>query len=92
MPTTKYVLFYKPDAAKSAEAGPLFPAHLQHFTAAAERGDLLSFGAFADLLTDGSMGIFPTREAAEAFVESDPFVTGGIVATHEIKEWTDSVA
>ncbi|WP_195763424.1 YciI family protein [Duganella guangzhouensis] len=91
MPTTKYVLFYKPDPAAFPKAGALFPSHVAHFSAFREQGRLISFGAFADLVGHGSMGIFPSKADAEEFVKNDPFVKEGIVATHEIREWTDSV-
>jgi hypothetical protein len=35
------------------------------------------------------MAIFPTREAAEKFVEGDPFVINGVVKSHEIREWRE---
>jgi len=35
------------------------------------------------------MAIFASREAAEEFVEGDPFVLHGVVARHEIREWDD---
>jgi uncharacterized protein YciI len=35
------------------------------------------------------MAIFPTRAAAEAFVEGDPFVLNGVVRRWEIREWNE---
>jgi uncharacterized protein YciI len=35
------------------------------------------------------MAIFPTREAAEAFVSGDPFHLNSVVRDHEIREWND---
>ena len=49
----------------------------------ADRGELLMIGPFANALEDGVMGIFTTREAAEEFVRSDPFVLRGVV-----RHWT----
>ncbi|MDN7437345.1 YciI family protein [Burkholderia multivorans] len=92
MAVTRYVLLYKPDPSSFSKAGELFPAHVQHFAKFQEQGTLLSFGAFADLVNHGSMGIFTSKEAAEAFVKDDPFVQHGVVATHEIREWNLSVA
>jgi uncharacterized protein YciI len=37
------------------------------------------------------MGIFPTREAAEAFVRQDPFVLEGLVGKHTIRDWNESL-
>ena len=90
MPTTKYVVFYLPDPSKMAEAGALFADHIQHSQTFHAAGKMLSFGPFADLIGQGSMGIFPSKELAEEFVAGDPFVKGEIVAKHEIREWTDT--
>ena len=49
-------------------------------------------GTFADPATQGSMAIFTTREAAEAFVAGDPFVVEGVVASYEIREWDEVYA
>jgi hypothetical protein len=37
------------------------------------------------------MSVFATREAAEAFVEGDPFVRHGVVRSHEIREWDETL-
>lgn len=92
MAAIRYVLFYKPDPGSLAKAGEFFPGHVQQAQEYHAKGKLLSFGAFANLVEDGSLGIFVSREDAEAFVASDPFVLNGIVAKHEIKEWTDTLA
>jgi uncharacterized protein YciI len=38
------------------------------------------------------MGVFTTREAAEAFVRDDPFVQNGVVGSWEIREWNEVLA
>jgi uncharacterized protein YciI len=43
-------------------------------------------GAFTDPV-DGAILVFRTREAAEGFVESDPYVKGGLVTGWKIREW-----
>jgi uncharacterized protein YciI len=40
------------------------------------RGEIIGIGPFVDL---GNMGIFRTREAAEAFSKQDPFILEGMV-------------
>ena len=47
------------------------------------------YGTFGDPATQGSMAVFTTREAAQQFVEEDPFVRNGVVARHEIREWDE---
>ncbi len=41
-------------------------------------------GTFADPITDGSMAIFRSREAAEAFRDRDPFVLEELVGESRI--------
>jgi uncharacterized protein YciI len=38
------------------------------------------------------MGIFTTRDAAEAFVRADPFVAQGIAARWTIREWSEALS
>ncbi len=87
----KYVLLYEtaPDALEKAME--LFPAHQRHYEPYAEQGDLLGLGTFGDPQTEGSMAIFATRDAAERFVTDDPFVTEGVVARFEVRDWDDVV-
>jgi uncharacterized protein YciI len=40
---------------------------------------------------DGAMGIFKTREAAEAFATGDPFVLNGVVARWHVREWMEAI-
>lgn len=85
----KYVMLYE-SADDVYETAPVhFPAHRARLDEFHARGTLLMAGAFADPLTQGSMGIFTTREAAEEFVAGDPFVTHGVVRAVEIREWND---
>ena len=37
------------------------------------------------------MGIFRTREAAEAFAKEDPFVLEGLVKPNVIRDWNDTM-
>ena len=69
-----------------------FPAHQARLQEFHGRGEILMVGTFGDPQEQGSMAIFPTREAAEAFVEGDPFVLEGVVRRHEIREWNEILA
>lgn len=51
-------------------------------------GTLLLVGAFEDP-REGAMGIFTSREAAEAFVAGDPFVQHGVVARYTLQGWRE---
>lgn len=70
-----------------ARAREAFPRHSAFVDEFAKSGDLLMIGTFADPVADGSMGIFRTREAAERFVASDPFIVEGVVARWRILDW-----
>jgi uncharacterized protein YciI len=64
-------------------------ARLQEFH---DRGEILMVGTFGDPQTQGSMSVFPTRAAAEAFVAGDPFVLEGVVRSWEIRDWNEILA
>ena len=83
----KAVVLYESAGDVLARAPAHFPAHrarLDEFEAA---GTLLLVGTFGDPQAQGSMAIFSTREAAEAFVAGDPFVREGVVRSYEIRDW-----
>lgn len=88
----KYVVAY--------ESAPDFrskvPIHIEAHRALWKRfqgdGTLLMIGPFTDEPAGGAMGIFTTREAAEAFVAADPFVQHGLVARFTIREWNEVLA
>ncbi len=88
----KYVLLYQSGENVLARAPEHFPAHLARCQDFAGRGSLLGYGTFGDPQAQGSMAIFTSREAAEAFVAGDPFIEHGVVCAHEIREWNDALA
>jgi uncharacterized protein YciI len=85
----KYVVLYESADDVLSRAPAHFPAHKARLDEFHARGDILMVGTFADPQEQGSMAIFPTREAAEAFVAGDPFVLEGVVRRHEIREWNE---
>jgi uncharacterized protein len=84
-----YVVTYTSAADVRSKAPAHFPAHRARLDEFHERGELLLVGTFADPQEQGSMAIFATREAAEAFVAGDPFVIEGVVAAYEIRQWDE---
>ena len=88
----KYVLFYESADDVMSKAPAHFPAHQERLQEFHGRGDILMVGTFGDPQEQGSMGIFPTRAAAEAFVDGDPFVLHGVVRRWEIREWNELLA
>ena len=84
----KAVLIYRSAPDAMTKAPVYFPAHRARLDEFHERGELVAVGTWADP-RDGSMAVFRSRSAAEAFVKEDPFVTNGVVASYEIKDWNE---
>lgn len=87
-----FLLFYQagPDY---LERRPLFrTAHLQQAWNAAERGELIIAGAYADPV-DGAVLMFrgPDASVAEDFARADPYVTNELVARWHVREWNTVV-
>ena len=87
---SKWVLFYESADDVLPKAERHFPAHLARLQEFHGRGELLMVGTFADPQKDGSMAIFSSREAAEEFVEDDPFRLNGVVRGWRILEWNEA--
>jgi uncharacterized protein len=85
----KYVLFYDSADDVMAKAPAHFPAHRARLDEFHARGDLLMVGTFANPQEEGSMSVFRTREAAQEFVDGDPFVLNGVVRAWRIHEWDE---
>jgi uncharacterized protein len=85
----KYVMLYESADDVATKAPPNFPAHLERIREFERRGDLEMVGTFEDPQTQGSMGIFRTREAAEEFIAGDPFVQNGVVRGYEVRGWNE---
>jgi len=85
----KYVLFYESADDVVARAPAVFPAHRARIEEFHAQGTLLLVGPFGDPQREGSMSVFSTREAAEAFATGDPFVTNGLVERWYVREWNE---
>lgn len=68
-----------------------FQAHRARLDEFHGRGTLLMAGPYADP-SEGAIGIFTSREAAEEFVRGDPFVLHGVVGTPVIRDWNEVLA
>jgi uncharacterized protein YciI len=88
--SVKYVVSYESADDVRAKAPIHFPAHRARWQEFRDRGELVMIGTFSD--RSGAMGIFTTREAAEEFVNGDPFVLHGVVRSWQIKEWNEAIA
>ncbi|MGE3959329.1 MAG: YciI family protein [Vicinamibacterales bacterium] len=82
----KIVSFYDvaPDALPKLMAH--FPAHRARLEDFHARGLLVAAGPLGNPPTS-AMGIFVSREAAEEFIQGDPFVTNGLVSQWRLLEW-----
>jgi uncharacterized protein len=85
----KYVLFYQSAPDVRSKAPLHFAAHSARWAEFQARGTLLMIGTFADPQAEGSMAVFTTREGAEEFASSDPFVLNGVVDKWFIREWNE---
>ena len=66
----------------------VYPRHKAVVEQFIERGEVIGIGPFTDR---GNMGIFRTREAAEAFARQDPFILEGLVKSFVIRDWNDTM-
>ena len=87
----KAVVLYESADDVAAKAPLYFAAHCARWDEFRRRGELLMIGTFANAQEDGSMAIFTTREAAEEFVNSDPFVLNGVVRRWTIRDWKEAL-
>jgi uncharacterized protein YciI len=88
----KYVLFYEAADDFRSKVPLYIEAHRALWKQFHSTGQLLMIGPFADAPAGGAMGIFTTRDAAEAFVRADPFVAQGIAARWTIREWSEALS
>jgi uncharacterized protein YciI len=66
----------------------VYPRHKVVVDKFVGRGEVIGIGPFTDL---GNMGIFRTREAAEAFAKEDPFILEGLLKSFVIRDWNDTM-
>jgi uncharacterized protein len=86
----KYVTYYGP-ATDMNKARALFAEHRAKWDAYRKAGTLLMIGPFANP-EEGAMGVFTTREAAQSFIDEDPFVKQGVVSSWKISEWNEAIS
>lgn len=67
----------------------VYPRHKAVVDTFIARGDVIGIGRFVD--KGGNLAIFRSREAAEAFVQQDPFIVEGLVKSYDIRDWADEM-
>lgn len=85
----KYVLFYDNAGAPAELVQQHVAAHRARWGEFQQAGSLLAIGPFTD--GSGAMGVFSSREAAEEFAASDPFVLHGVVGKWRVSEWMEAI-
>ena len=83
--TPHYMLQYtfSEDARAKREAHRA--SHLSLASQYKREGRLVMGGAMADM--SGGLAVFRSRQDAQDFAESDPYVKHGVVTRHNIQEW-----
>ena len=84
----KAVLIGESSGASMDAIMAVYPRHKVVVEKFKAKGEVIGIGPFADR---GNMGIFRTREAAEAFAKEDPFILEGLVKSFVIREWNDTM-
>mmetsp|Transcript_22462 Transcript_22462/g.34338 ORF Transcript_22462/g.34338 Transcript_22462/m.34338 type:complete len:154 (-) Transcript_22462:1139-1600(-) len=91
MPSICYLLHYDyiPDVLE--KRGPYREGHLDLAKKLIAEGTCLSGGPTSLLEAEspkGALFVFTEQEAAEMFLEHDPYVKNGIVTRHSIEKWS----
>ena len=68
----------------------IYPRHKASLDQFIARGEVVGVGPFTDS-DGGNMAIFRSKEAAEEFAKSDPFLLEGVAKEYKIKEWGDTM-
>ena len=84
-----FLLFYEVGDDYADRRAQFRDAHLQKAWASHANGELVLGGALAAPL-DGAVLLFRAESQAvpEAFAQSDPYVTNGLVTRWHVREWT----
>ncbi len=84
----KFVMFYDIAPGGLARAGENYDEHRARLNEFNARGVLLMAGPFGNP-PEGAMGVFTSKDAAEEFIQADPFVINGVVSRWRIVEWNE---
>lgn len=87
----KVIMFYEVAHDGMTKAREHYAAHRARLDAFHARGVLLMAGPYANP-AEGAMGVFTDREAAEEFIQGDPFVINSVVAKWSLREWNEVLA
>ena len=87
-----YLLFYDFAGDYLDRRAEFRAAHLEKAWATVSRGELILGGALTDPM-DGAVLLFKgdSPRVAEAFAETDPYVTNGLVTEWKVRGWSTAV-
>ncbi len=85
-----FVVIGKSAGKSREEIMAIYPRHKAYMDKFIARGDVIGTGPFMDP-EGGNMAIFRSKEAAEEFAKSDPFLLEGVAKEYKIKEWGDNM-
>ncbi len=87
---TKYASF---EEAKTKAPGAI-AAHRKRSQELHAKGTLIMSGAFLDQTGESlsTMAVHTSREAAEEYIEGDPFYLNGMISKWYIREWANMFA
>jgi uncharacterized protein YciI len=88
----RYVVLYESGPDVLALAPVHMAEHVAHYEDFAARGLLTAIGTFEQPEVNGSMCVLVSREAAERFAATDPFVVHGVVRAYRVLAWTNVLA
>ena len=84
----KYVMIYETNPANLLLAQAHFKAHRARLDEFHAKGALLMAGPYQNPL-EGALGVFTTKEAAQEFIDGDPFVKFGVVKEPIVRAWNE---
>jgi uncharacterized protein YciI len=87
----KIVMFYEVAQDGLTKVMANYDAHRARLNEFHSRGVLLMAGPMGNP-PEGAMGVFTSREAAEEFIQGDPFVVNGVVSKWRLVEWNEVLA
>ena len=87
MAERRHILFYEYVADIVERRAPFREVHLGEIRTGKEDGRILMAGPLGDP-PHGAAIVFADAASAEAFAETDPYVTGGLVTSWRVEPWT----
>lgn len=82
-----YVVRYAMTEGAANRVMEVYPRHRAYLDEFARDGQVMLIGPLLPAPGSGSMAVFRSRAAAEAFPLGDPFVLEGLAVASDVQEW-----